>query len=98
MLRDLLKVILEIQEFDIKMIRLMLLKKDRLEELERISSLRDDLSHQVAVKGEGVTELKKQIRLSETEVAEIKARIQKLEGQQSSVKKVEEFNALTQEI
>jgi len=98
MLRDLLKVILEIQEFDIKMIRLMRLKKERLDELERIRSLRNDLNTQVVVKEGEVIELKKQNRLCEVEVSEIKTKIQKLEGQQSSVKKVEEFNALTQEI
>lgn len=98
MLREELKVILDIQEFDIKMIRLMRLKRERESELERIRSLRDDLSHQVVGKENEILDLKKQIRLSEIEVQELKGRIQKLEGQQGSVKKVEEFNALTQEI
>lgn len=98
MLREELKVILDIQEFDIKMIRLMRLKREREGELERIRSLRDDLNHQVIGKENEILDLKKQIRLSEIEVQELKGRIQKLESQQSSVKKVEEFNALTQEI
>lgn len=98
MLRDALKVILEIQELDIKMIRLMRLKRERQAELDRIRSLREDLQHQVVVKENEIIDLKKQTRLSEGDVAEIKAKIQKLEGQQNSVKKVEEFNALTQEI
>ncbi|MDB6080799.1 MAG: hypothetical protein JWO53_71 [Chlamydiia bacterium] len=98
MLREELKVILEIQEFDIQMIRLMRLKRDREGELERIRSLREDLSNQVVNKENDVIELKKQIRLSEGDVQDLKGRVQKLENQQSGVKKVEEFNALTQEI
>lgn len=98
MLRDALKVILEIQEFDIQMIRLMRLKRERESELHRIRSLRDDLHHQVILKEGEVIDLKKQIRLCEIDIAELKEKIKKLEGQQNAVKKVEEFNALTQEI
>ena len=39
-----LKVILEIQEYDMKMIRLMRLKKERSQELEHINALRHELS------------------------------------------------------
>lgn len=98
MLRDDLKVILDIQELDIQMIRLMRLKREREEELERIHSLRDDLHHQVFAKENEVIELKKQIRLVEVEAQELTAKVQKLESQQNTVKKVEEFNALTHEI
>ena len=98
MLREELKVILEMQEFDIQMIRLMRLKREREGELERIRSLRDDLHTQVVAKESEIIDLKKQIRLSEVDTNELKSKIQKLEGQQNSVKKVEEFNALTQEI
>lgn len=98
MLRDALKVILDIQELDIQMIRLMRLKRERESELERIRSLRSDLNHQIVLKENEVIELKKQIRLSEVEVQELSQKIDKLESQQNSVKKVEEFNALTHEI
>lgn len=98
MLRDALKHILEIQELDIQMIRLMRLKRERLTELEKVRFLRDDLHHQVLVKENEIIEMKKQIRLIEGEINEISAKIQKLETQQNSVRKVEEFNALTQEI
>lgn len=98
MLREALKVILDIQELDIQMIRLMRLKRERQGELERIRSLRDDLHSQVVLKENEVIDLKKQIRLSEVEVQELTAKAQKLEGQQNAVKKVEEFNALTHEI
>ncbi len=98
MLRDALKVLLDIQENDIQMIRLMRLKHERQVELERVRSLRNDLHHQVILKESEIIEIKKQVRIIETEVAELSAKIQKLEAQQSSVRKVEEFNALTHEI
>ncbi len=93
-----LNVILEIQELDMKMIRLIRLKKDRQNELNNIMSIKKDLHQQSMLKEGEIIELKKNVRLSEGEVAEIVARIKKLEGQQNSVKKVEEFNALSQEI
>jgi len=98
MLREDLKVILDIQELDIQMIRLVRLKRERELELQRLRTLRDDLKTQVGMKETDIIELKKQGRISEVELGELKAKIAKLEGQQSSVKKVEEFNALTQEI
>ncbi len=98
MLRDSLKVILEIQEFDIQMIRLVRLKKEREQELGRIRALRDDLQQQVVNKEDEIIDLKKQIKLIELEVAELAEKVKKLEAQQNSVKKVEEFNALTHEI
>jgi uncharacterized protein len=98
MLREALKVILDIQELDIQMIRLMRLKRERQGELDRIRSLRDDLHNQVVLKENEVIDLKKQIRLSEVEVQELAGKATKLEAQQNAVKKVEEFNALTHEI
>lgn len=98
MLREALKVILDIQELDIQMIRLMRLKREREGELARIRSLRDDLQNQVVLKENEVIDLKKQIRLSEVDVQELSSKAQKLEAQQNAVKKVEEFNALTHEI
>lgn len=98
MLKDDLKSLLDVQELDIQMIRLMRLKRERLAELSRIRVLRDDLHHQVVLKEGEIIELKKQVRIVESEVAESKSKIQKLETQQSGVRKVEEFNALTHEI
>jgi uncharacterized protein len=98
MLREALKVILDIQELDIQMIRLMRLKRERQSELDRIRSLRDDLHHQVVLKESELIDLKKQIKLSEVDVQELAGKAQKLENQQNAVKKVEEFNALTHEI
>ncbi len=98
MLKEALKKMLDVQELDIQMIRLMRLKRERLAELARIRALRDDLHHQVVLKEGEIIELKKQVRVIESEVAELKNKIQKLENQQSGVRKVEEFNALTHEI
>lgn len=98
MLRKKLQLILDVQELDVQMIRLMRLKHEREAELMRIKSLRDDLHRQVLIKEDEIIEIKKQVRISEGEIQDLKARIAKLESQQNSVKKVEEFNALTQEI
>jgi len=98
MLRETLKVMLDIQELDVQMIRLMRLKRERVAELARIRELRDELHHQVLIKESEVIELKKQIRIVESEITELSEKIEKLEAQQSNVRKVEEFNALTHEI
>lgn len=93
-----LKVILDIQELDMKMIRLMRLKKERMKELEHIDSLRLELHQQQQEKQEEIAELSRTIGAQETKISDIKERIKKLEVKQNSVKKVDEFNALTQEM
>ena len=98
MLREALKTILDVQELDIQMIRLMRLKRERLSEMDRVRALRDDLHHQVVLKESENIELKKVTRNIETDIAELATKVQQLEAQQSSVRKVEEFNALTHEI
>lgn len=97
MLQD-LKVVLDIQEFDMKMIRLMRLKRERLKELEHIDSLRQELNKQQIDKQKEIAELTHTISAQEIKISEIKERIKKLETKQNSVKKVDEFNALTQEM
>ncbi len=93
-----LKTILEIQELDMKMIQLMRLKKERLGDQENINSVKNDLRVKVQVKEEEILENKKNIRLMEGDVAEVAAKLKKLEAQQNAIKKVEEFNALSQEM
>lgn len=93
-----LKVILDIQEFDMKMIRLMRLKKERMKELEHIDSLRQELQKQQSDKQEEIAELSRTISAQEIKIGEIKEKIKKLEAKQNTVKKVDEFNALTQEM
>ena len=93
-----LKVILDIQEYDMKMIRLMRLKRERLGELEHIDSLRQELQKQQGDKETEIAELNRSISVQEAKIIEIKDKIKKLEARQNSVKKVDEFNALTQEM
>jgi hypothetical protein len=93
-----LKPILEIQEYDMQLIQLMRLKQERQGELDNINSVKTDLRHQSLVKESEITELKKHIRLLEGEHQDVVAKFKKLEAQQNSVKKVEEFNALSQEM
>lgn len=93
-----LKTILEIQELDMQMIQLMRLKKERQRELDNINSVKNDLRRQATLKEAEIMELKKNVRLMEGEVNEIAARLKKLESQQNAVKKIDEFNALSQEM
>lgn len=93
-----LKPLLDIQELDIKMIRLMRVKKQRQGELKQIESLRVELKEQLHLKEEEIKEIEKQVNGLEEKIQSLTDKYKKLEAQQSSVKKVEEFNALTQEM
>lgn len=93
-----LKPLLDIQELDIKMIRLMRVKKQRKSELKQIESLRVELREQLSLKEEEIGELGKHIDVLEEKFQELKEKYKKFEAQQGSVKKVEEFNALTKEM
>lgn len=93
-----LKPIFRIQELDMKMIRLMRIKRERQKELKQIEDLRADLHSQVREKEAEVHELSKQIGAHEARIEEISKKLKELEVRQTQIKKVEEFNALTQEI
>lgn len=93
-----LKVILEIQELDMKMIQLMLLKSQRQKELNNINTNKASLHKRVTDKEAEILEIKKIIRLTEGEHNEVLAKIKKLESQQNAIKKVDEYNAITHEI
>jgi len=93
-----LKKILELQELDMKIIRLMRLKKERQKELKKLNRIKDDLRSQVQSKEKDILKSKSDIKLMELEIQEVKDKIEKLDAQQSAIKKVDEFNALTQEI
>jgi len=80
------------------MIRLMRLKKERLKEIEHIDSLRQELQKQQVEKQDEIAELSRTISNQEDKITEIKERLKKLETKQNSVKKVDEFNALTHEM
>lgn len=97
-MKDTLKTILDIQELDMKMLRLMRVKKERLKEIEQIEALRKELYQQLTEKENEIAEYSKQSQILEQKIQEITGKMKKLESQQGSVKKVEEFNALTQEM
>ncbi|NGX39461.1 MAG: Chromosome partition protein Smc [Chlamydiae bacterium] len=97
-MKETLKPIIEIQELDMKMIRLMRIKRERQKELKQIEDLRKELHEQLKDKKEEVEELNKQIRSLEGRISEITEKLKGLETRQTQIKKVEEFNALTQEM
>lgn len=93
-----LTIILDIQEIDMQMIQLMRLKSERQKDLANINAVKADLSQQVESKEAEIVESKKMIRLMESDVTDVKAKIKKLDAQQNAIKKVEEFNALSHEM
>jgi predicted nucleic acid-binding Zn-ribbon protein len=97
-MQESLKLVLEIQELDMKMIRLMRVKRERQKELHQIADLRKELHQQLSDKEEEIAEVKKSIQILENKIQEINAKSKRLEAQQSNVKKADEFNALTQEM
>ncbi len=97
-MQESLKLILGIQELDMKMIRLMRVKKERQKELQQIADLRKELHQQLTDKEQEITEINKLIGILETKIQEVNAKIKRLEGQQSNIKKADEFNAMTQEM
>lgn len=98
MIRDALNVVLNIQDLDMKMLRLLRIRKERVKELEQIAALRKELYIQLSEKEKEISELDKQIQNIEYKIQEISEKIKKLEAQQGSIKKVEEFNSITQEM
>ncbi len=93
-----LKPILEIQKLDMQMIQLIQLKSRRIKELEQIQNAKLDLKDKLDEKDQIIQEIKKEIRIGESSVLDVKTRLKKLEEQQSSIRKVDEFNALSQEM
>ena len=97
-MQETLKLILAIQEFDIKMIRLMSIKKQREKELKQIADVRQELIEQLEQKRLEIVKLNEEALFYEKSMEENKEKIKKLESKQTSIKKIEEFNALTKEI
>lgn len=97
-LSETLKTILDIQALDMKMIRLIRVRKEREKELEQIRALRIELKIQLEEREKELLELKTQAALIEKKVDEEKQKVKKLESLQSVTKKLDEFNALTKEI
>lgn len=89
--------LIKIQKFDMEMIQLIRLKHQRQKELQNIYAIEADLQKQLFVQDSEITDTKMLIRMMEGDLAEVQAKIKKLEAQQNAVKKLEEFNALTHE-
>lgn len=97
-MKESLGVILKVQELDIKMIRLMRVKQERLKELGKLNITKAKVQEQVSDKERQVMEIKKDIRAGETQIKEIQEKVTRLDSQATAVKKMDEFNAITQEI
>jgi predicted nucleic acid-binding Zn-ribbon protein len=97
-MQERLRPVLDIQELDMKMIRLMRVKKERQKELSQIEAIRQELNQQLVDKQTEITEHNKTIKAFEQKIQDINTKMKKLETQQNSVKKVDEFNAMTQEM
>ncbi len=80
------------------MIQLMRVKRQRQKELDQIESLRRELDEQMKEKKSEIEELTSFISIKESRAEELATLMKDLEAKQSAVKKVEEFNALTQEM
>jgi predicted nucleic acid-binding Zn-ribbon protein len=97
-MQEALKVIVNIQDFDMKMIRLMRLKKERQKELQQIEDLRKELKVQYSEKEKEIAELDKDVQSHEQKIQEVASKIKRIEAQQANIKKADEFTALTQEM
>ena len=97
-MQEKLKLLLKIQELDIKMIRLMRIKKQRQKELKQIESLRTELKDQLQLKQKEIEEIGIQVNAIEKKIQELIDKYKKFESQQALIKKVDEFNALTQQM
>ena len=89
-----LKPLLEIQELDMKMIRLTRIKKQRYAELKQIEALRLDLNSQMKTKGEEIASLETQSKELDVKIEALTEKYKVLEDSQMNIKKIEEFNAL----
>ncbi len=97
-MQEALKDILDIQELDMKMIRLMRVKKERQKEIRQIEELRKELHLQLTEKEQEIADLGKSITAFEQKIQDVATKTKRLETQQSNIKKADEFNALTQEM
>ncbi len=97
-MQEKLKPILEVQELDMKMLRLMRIKRERQKELKQIEDLRSDLHLQMKEKEEEIKGISAMINTQEGRIEDIAEKLKKLEAHQTTIKKVEDFNALTQEM
>lgn len=94
-MEDSLRSILDIQELDMQMIRLMRVKKERQKEVEQIGTLREEFKVQIKEKEQEISALEREVETFETQVRQLGVKAKKLESEQQGIKKIDEFNALT---
>lgn len=82
-----LKVVLDIQEYDMKMIRLMRLKRERLQELDHINALRHELHKQQKDKEIEISELNRSVANQEMKISENQGKTQKARSTSKFCKK-----------
>ncbi len=97
-MKEKLKAVLEIQELDMKMLRLIRVKKERKKELAQIAEIRKDFMQQLQEKEAEVCSLEKSLEEQDKRLLELEERLKKLDEKQNTIKKMEEFHALTQEM
>lgn len=93
-----LNLILEIQEKDMQMMRLLKLREERNSELSKLHKLRADLENQASLKKSELEHFGKDLHEIDEKIERIADRIKTLDEAQNSIRKVDEFNALTQEM
>lgn len=97
-MKEKLRAILEVQELDMKMLRLIRVKKERNKELAQIADIRSDFAQQLAEKEAEVRFLDKSLEEQDKRLLELEERLKNLDEKQNTIKKMEEFHALTQEM
>lgn len=95
-MEETLHSILDIQELDMQMLRLMRVKKERQKEVNQIGTLREELKVQIKEKEQEISALEREIESLESAIQQVGIKAKKLESDQQGVKKIDEFNALTQ--
>lgn len=95
---EILQVILKIQDLDMQMIRLLGLRATRQKELQQLAQVRRESELKVESRQAARLELEKSVRLIEGDVEVLLANQKKLESQQASIKKIDEFNAMMQQV
>ena len=86
-MQESLKVILDIQELDMKMIRLMRVKKERQKELQQIEALRKELQLQLTEKEQEDRRTRKEHPIFEQKIQEVNAKIKSLSPSRTALKK-----------
>ena len=92
-MQESLRLILDIQELDIKMIRLMRLKQQRTKELDQIESLKKELNEQLESKQTEIQEINTNVTSLEKKVSTLNEKIKSLEYDAIIIALIDEDNS-----